>query len=139
MTRATILVVDDEALHRAFLQDTLETEGHTVVAVGSAEAALEVLATLRPDLLLGDVVMPGMDGFALCRLLKRPAATRLVPLVRVSGLGAREDRIRGIEAGADDFLSKPVQIPELLARARSLVRARSSGIWGSGEHTADQQ
>src|SRR3990172_2284198 len=106
MTRASILVVDNAVLHRTFMQHTLEAEGHSVIAVESAEAALEVLGTTRPDLLLVDAVMAGMDGFELCRLLKRREATRLLPLVLVTGLQAAEDRIRGIEAGADDFQAR---------------------------------
>ncbi len=124
MSHATILVVDDEAMHRAILRDALESEGYSVITVESARAALGALATARPDLLLVDVMMPEMDGFELCLSLKGQEATRLIPLVLVTGLNATEDRIRGFEAGADDFLSKPVQMPALLARVRSLVRLK---------------
>ncbi len=123
-SRATVVVVDDDALHRAILTDLLEGEGHTVIAVASAPAALEVLERHRPDLLLVDVMMPEMNGFDLCRTVKGRAATRLVPVVLVTSLHASEDRIRGIEAGADDFISKPVHPAELKARARALIRLK---------------
>src|SRR5574341_1389227 len=121
MTRASILVVDPLVRHRTFLQATLAAEGHAVRAVASAAAALDLLATTRPDLLLVVAAMPGMDGVALCRLLKQREATRLLPLVLVTGAGAAADRLRGIEAGADDCLAMPVPLAELRARVKALL------------------
>src|SRR5581483_1268917 len=86
--------------------------------------ALDAVHRLHPDVVLMDVHMPGVDGFEACRLLKRDAATRFVPIVLVTALRNADDRIRGIDAGADDFLTKPINQPELRARVRSLVRLK---------------
>lgn len=123
-SEGTILVVDDEEPNRELLTTVLTAEGYHAVAVDGAKAALNVVADLHPDLMLVDVMMPDMDGFELCRILKRQKTTRLTPLVLVTALHATEDRIQGIEAGADDFLSKPVALAELRARVRSLIRVK---------------
>ena len=87
-------------------------------------SAIQECATFRPDLILLDIVMPGMDGFEVCRHIKATPETRLTPVVLITGLTATEDRIMGINAGADDFLSKPIDLNELLARTRSLLRLK---------------
>src|SRR5438034_2816866 len=103
-----ILVVDDGAENREILVDLLGSEGYTVdTAVDGAEAVEKALAS-PPDLILMDVSMPRLTGFEACRRLKADERTHLVPIVLVTGLVAREDRIQGIAAGCDDFLTKPV-------------------------------
>ena len=124
MSDRTILVVDDEEANREFFISVLRAEGYCAIAVASARDALGLLACVTPDLLLVDVMMPGMDGLDFCRLLKAEEATRLIPLVLVTALDGTEDRVRGIEAGADDYLAKPVRLMELRARVRSLLRMK---------------
>ena len=123
-SRSHILVVDDSPLNRQFLQDELEDEGYQVSTAGDGEQALAIVADRAPDLILLDVMMPKMDGYETCRRLKSDERTILIPVVMVTALTAIEERIKGIEAGADDFLSKPYNQVELLTRVRSLLKLK---------------
>ncbi len=120
-----ILVADDESAARSGLEVLLRRQGYEVMGVEDGHAALEQCARFRPDLVVLDVVMPGLDGFGVCRQLKADPETRLTPVVLITGLSAAEDRIRGIAAGSDDFLSKPLDRNELLARIGSLLKLKA--------------
>ncbi len=119
-----ILIVDDESAARIALATLLRREGFEVRDASDGASALAECASFRPDLILLDIVMPGVDGFEVCRRIKATPETRLTPVVLITGLSATEDRIKGINAGADDFLSKPIDFNELLARTRSLLRLK---------------
>jgi putative two-component system response regulator len=120
-----ILVVDDDAANRELLQESLVAEGLEVVTAPDGRSSLEEFARVKPDLVLLDVNMPFLDGFEVCRRLKSNPETRLTPVVLVTGLTGREDRVRGIKSGADGFLSKPVDQSELLAHVRSLLSLKA--------------
>ena len=125
-TKATgrILVVDDVPGNVNLARSVLERDGYTVTSVGGGEEALDAVANEHPDLILMDVMMPGVDGFEACRRLKSQSETRLIPVVLVTALRNSRNRIEGFEAGADDFLSKPINASELRARVRSLIRIK---------------
>ncbi|MBI2883005.1 MAG: response regulator [Candidatus Methylomirabilis oxyfera] len=120
-----LLVVDDNAQNIELLTALMEAEGYEVVSAADGLEALAQVADSPPDLILLDVMMPKLDGYAVCRRLKEEVATRLVPIVLLTALGAEEARIRGIEAGADDFITKPFSRTELKARIRSLLRLKT--------------
>lgn len=120
----TLLVADDSPANRELLASLLESQGYRVICAEDGEQALEVVAKQPIDLALVDVMMPRRNGFGVCLDLKTRPETRLIPVVLVTGLTATEDRIQGIECGADDFLNKPVNKEELLARVRSLLRLK---------------
>ncbi len=121
---ATILVVDDLEANAHLLERLLAREGHRVIFARDGEEALERVRHDQPDLVLMDVIMPTLDGFETCRRLKSDPETRLVPVVLVTALQSSSDRVRGLEVGADDFLSRPVNTAELTARVRSLLRIK---------------
>ena len=123
-TRGTVVVVDDTDVAADVLRRHLEADGYRVEVAADGPSGLEAIYRLSPDLVLLDVVMPGMDGLEVCRRLKANPATRLTPVVLVTGLDDRRSRVEGAEAGADDYLTKPVDLEQLRARIGALLRAK---------------
>ncbi len=119
-----VLVVDDMEGNVSLVRSVRERDGYRVSTATSGREALDTVAGHHPDLILLDVMMPGLDGFEVCRLLKTDTATRLLPVVLVTALRNTNDKIRGIDAGADDFITKPFNPHELRARVRSLIRIK---------------
>ena len=117
-----VLVVDDDTLSRQFLQGLLAGESYTVLLASNGAEALRIAAQTPPDLVLLDVIMDGMDGFEVCRRLRSNPELFQVPIVMLTSLEGREAQLRGLEAGADEFLHKPVDPAELLARVRTITR-----------------
>lgn len=120
-----LLLVDDTPDNLALLEAILLPEGYETVCASSGEAALALTLKQPPDLVVLDVMMPGRDGFATCRDLRSQERTRFVPVILLTALTEVEDRIRGLDAGADDFISKPVHDELLLAKVRSLLRLKA--------------
>ena len=119
-----VLVADDEAPLAELLRRILIKEGYGVEVAGTGTAAIETLPVYKPHLVLLDVNMPGMSGIHVCRRIKQDPTHRLTPVVLITGMAQREKRLEGLDAGADDFLSKPVDIQELLARVKTLIRIK---------------
>lgn len=121
-----ILVTEDDAANRQLLRILLERAGYAVVEAIDGHAALACVAALPPDLVLLDVQLPGLDGFEVTRRLRARPDTALIPVILVTGLGATSDRIAGLDAGASDFLTKPYDQGELLARVRAALRTKAA-------------
>jgi DNA-binding response OmpR family regulator len=121
---AKILVVDDNEANLTLIRAILHRHGYSSVPARSGEEALSQVRREPPDLIILDVMMPGLDGMEVCRRLKDDEETRLIPIVIMTALDQPEDKIRGIEAGADDFLTKPVNQSELMARVRTALKLK---------------
>jgi len=134
--RSKILIVDDEPFNVDYLEQTLAELGYETISAASGQEALAKVAVDAPDLILLDVMMPVMDGFTVCRLLKAHDETRLIPIVIMTALDAKVDRITGIKAGADDFLTKPVDEEELVARIETALKLKHTVDHRLGEFRA---
>lgn len=126
LTPATILIVDDEVLNRKLLEALLQPEGYLTVSVASGEEALTRVAQQPPDLILLDIRMPGMDGYQVATTLKANPDTAHIPIIMVTAQVDRASRVVGLDAGAEEFLSKPVDRAELWLRVRNLLRLKAA-------------
>ncbi|WP_447985269.1 response regulator [Nitrospira sp. Nam74] len=122
--RAKVLVVDDTPMNIKVLLDLLTVKGYEVITAESGSVALEKIVTRKPEVVLLDVVMPEMDGYEVCRRIRATPETAVLPVVMITALDPAQERIKGLEAGADDFLTKPINQAELLARVRTLLRIK---------------
>jgi len=123
--KALILIADDDEMIRQLIAAMLSAEGYRIIFAADGDQALEIVRSNLVDLVLLDVMMPGKTGFEVCQAIKSQPETRFIPVVLVTGLSRADERIQGIACGADDFLSKPVNCQELLARTRSLLRLKA--------------
>ena len=124
--RARVLIVDDERLNVQLLEVMLEPEGYELVTAESGEAALEAVAHHSPDLMVLDIMMPGMTGYQVATRIKEDPATRHIPIVMLSALDDRNSRAHGLSAGAEAFLTKPVNRAALCQQVKALLSARES-------------
>ena len=124
---ATLLIVDDDVQIRSLLEALLQEQGYRTLTAGSGEQALATVAQQPPDLILLDATMPGIDGYQVARRLKANASTANIPIIMLSGQGEQSARLLGLEAGAEDFLCKPVASDELWLRVRNLLRLKAFG------------
>jgi adenylate cyclase len=123
--KETILVVDDQRTNAEMVAGLLRNLGYQVELAFNGAEALERVRSAPPDLVISDIMMPGMDGYELCRRLRAASATTLLPVVLITSLDPQIERVKGIEAGADDFLSRPVNWAELFARVKRLLRVKA--------------
>ncbi len=117
-----ILVIEDDSSIRLGLEDTLRAKGYEVMVAGRGDEGVELAGRVRPDLIILDIMLPDTDGFEVCRKLKSSAAMRNIPVIILSARGAELDRVRGLELGADDYVTKPFSLMELLARVAVVLR-----------------
>jgi two-component system KDP operon response regulator KdpE len=136
-----ILAVDDDVQVLSLVRDTLEMEGYRVITADSGEAAVAAFEQQPPDLVVLDIMMPGIDGYAVCRRIR---SSSRVPIIMLTGMGSDEEKVRGLDAGADDYVAKPFSVEELLARARAVLRRSqasfptpSCGVFSSGSLEVD--
>ncbi|VVN85236.1 EAL domain-containing response regulator [Pseudomonas fluorescens] len=128
---ATLLIVDDEPQVRKLLETLLQHEGYQTLSAGSGEEALQLVAQQPPDLILLDIMMPGMDGYEVASQLKGDETTAGIPIIMLSALSEPSARVNGLEAGAEEFITKPVERVELWLRVRNLLRLKTRGDWVS--------
>ena len=122
--RSKVLLVDDEPSNRFLMRDILAARGYGILEAENGVVALEIAEAEAPETVLLDVMMPELDGFETCRRLKQNQATRLIPVLMVSALGDRKNRLEGITAGAADFITKPIDLQDLLARVGNAVAGK---------------
>ena len=140
MNKPKILIVDDEKKNTKLFKAMLKREDYQIIENFSGEQALKTVDVVNPDLILLDVMMPGINGFNVCRKLKQAEKTKIIPIVMVTALSEKEHRLKALEVGADDFLSKPVDTTELVVRVKSLLRIKTyhDELWASNREIAEQ-